>query len=470
MARPKYSLFEEFEYSGIWWLPENPENRVTGQLSFNKDEDPLLELLGALNPRETFSSGADFQPEIILGITTDGNLCTLYKNIGIGRSHSFPGISRERFRSQYLFFGKHFSTGEEIKFSSYRVNYTNLEEWMGKSPFDLEILKEEEKVKKYSAHYTYPDVVEINIPSLNSNFCAVSTLDTHTDYKTITFHHRSYLRFHPASSQHFDWYWDLLYDMRNLLTLMIGELVHPIKVQAYIDKLEDEDDKTKVEIVDIYFRQPYAKPTKRVASSEMLITLPFIQGTSSDLFETWFSNREKFRSVYDLFFGYLYRSDMYVQFRFLSLMQALEGFHRVTRPGKYLSSDEYEKYRIILIAALPEDMPGDLKDALKSRIKYGNEYSLRKRLNELFNDVGDNLRALVSPNYREFIGRVVDNRNYLTHYDEESREQEPDITMLFFDCQRLRIFLTILLLKELAIDEETIRTIISKSRKLQPFD
>lgn len=43
-------MLEAFEFRGLWWLPEQPKERVAGVLTFSQDE-ASLELIGLL-PRE----------------------------------------------------------------------------------------------------------------------------------------------------------------------------------------------------------------------------------------------------------------------------------------------------------------------------------------------------------------------------------------------------------------------------------
>ena len=62
-----------FELKGIWWLPDNKENYITGILKFNPEDGAYLELMGQL-------SGYDeLEANIILGKTSDGKDITLYK-------------------------------------------------------------------------------------------------------------------------------------------------------------------------------------------------------------------------------------------------------------------------------------------------------------------------------------------------------------------------------------------------------
>ncbi|MDN5873075.1 MAG: hypothetical protein L0H29_01670, partial [Sinobacteraceae bacterium] len=51
--------------------------------------------------------------------------------------------------------------------------------------------------------------------------------------------------------------------------------------------------------------------------------------------------------------------------------------------GTYMSPEDYEAVRHALATAIPSSVGADHREALKSRIKYGNELSLRKRINGL---------------------------------------------------------------------------------------
>ena len=77
----EYSLQDEFKYRGVWWLPENPKNQLTGELTYDRDEGISLELVGSFRPLETIGGNEAFQVEVILGITTDGKRCTLLQNV-----------------------------------------------------------------------------------------------------------------------------------------------------------------------------------------------------------------------------------------------------------------------------------------------------------------------------------------------------------------------------------------------------
>ena len=53
MGLKKPDIYDEFEYAGHWWLPENPERKVSGTLIFSKD-GITLELIGTINGKSNW--------------------------------------------------------------------------------------------------------------------------------------------------------------------------------------------------------------------------------------------------------------------------------------------------------------------------------------------------------------------------------------------------------------------------------
>src|SRR5258708_20890755 len=151
----------------------------------------------------------------------------------------------------------------------------------------------------------------------------------------------------------------------------------------------------------------------------MLLPLDDLQqtNTAETLFTNWFEKEQVLRPVYDLLLNTVYSPGQYVQSTFLSLAQALESFHRKVYKGKYLSDEEYSSIRNALVDAIPGGIDKKLSDKLKSMLQYGNELSLKSRLEYLFQGIRrdhlDNLSGSHDP--RPFIPLLLDTRNYLTH-------------------------------------------------------
>ncbi len=188
----------------------------------------------------------------------------------------------------------------------------------------------------------------------------------------------------------------------------------------------------------------------------------------SDKFElslrNWFEKAEKLEPIYNLYFGTLYNSRMYLEHRFLSQIHAIESYHRRVNGGKYQENDEYRSglYKKFL-QAIPNELDNDFRESLiEGKLKYANDYSLRKRLKEILESCSQNLPvSLRAKDNRDlFIKLVVNTRNYLTHFEEKSKAATGD--ELYKLTNNLKILLEICLLKELEFSSETINNLISK--------
>ena len=493
MTKKAFSLLDDFELRGIWWLPNQPDNYVSGVLLFNNEETMYLELIGSFHDINPIDTSEFFRHETILGITSDNKICTLVDNLQIYSTIVSFGVPKTIYRSEYLFIGQHFNSQDDIRFSSLRVNFTNLENWMADNPFTLEL-----HGKARSMHYTFPSEFDSPLEDLGIRIKSTyEFMSSSQQFRRITWDHIAFIEIIPLimvgwsddtimeefqdyagpytsdianlpiSFEHlgFDFYWKVILDINNLLTLLIGETVYPRIVKAFGDDIEIGHGRKHKEIIEIFFTRKKFNLKQDTHFFEMILPFPRIRDKISEVLRLWFLNAERLGSVYDLFFGTFYNPGMYLQFHFLSLMQALESFHRVTKGGKYLQDKEWEPYRNILTASVPKDLHPDFKASLKSRIRYGNEYSLRKRMKELVNTLDKATIDVLAPSPNYFSGIIVDTRNYFTHYDDELKDMALSGSELVYANQRLKVLIILLLLKELHIDESAIMRSMLESRK-----
>lgn len=139
------------------------------------------------------------------------------------------------------------------------------------------------------------------------------------------------------------------------------------------------------------------------------------------VFAKWLELYDSVAMASQLALSVLNSNDLWLHVEFLTLMQALEGFHRSTKPGLYASEEEYEPIKQALSNAIPNNVASDHKDSLRSRIKYGNEIALRKRLDSLVESLPLPLRKHILGGDGAVPRSWVDTRNYYTHWDEGSR-------------------------------------------------
>jgi len=158
---------------------------------------------------------------------------------------------------------------------------------------------------------------------------------------------------------------------------------------------------------------------------------------------------------------------MYLQHKFLSLIQAIESYHRRVYGGKYLSDNDYIPTREALLKVVCQKInDDDFRKSLKEKLKYLSEFSLQKRLKEILKKCGDVINLLIQDN-EEFIEDVKNTRNFLTHYDKNIERKAKSGKELYMLVQKMKFVLEICFLIELEMSVETIKALVSRNQRYQ---
>jgi hypothetical protein len=466
---------EEFEYNGIWWLPEEPDKEIHGILKFHPIKGANLELSGSF---KELKSGAvrpedlHLDPDIILGSTSNGEI-TLYKCVQNTCQFviSRPEASSSSFAARVVFVGPCFEQEEDIVFDSIALSYPYLEEWTGISGFQAKLYYVQERSRQIDIVYSHPQEVEIEIDDLSISFdYELSVSNLLPVIKEANLKQTTFIEIEPRERRHFDDYLnDICYHVQNFLSLAIGIPVYPVIIKGKTEacRWELSDGRTVYKDILIFYQvRSLSDLPEKIGSSDMLFPFEDISGDFESCLRNWFRKSEILGPVYDLYFGTVYNPSMYLQHQFLSLIQAIESYHRRTHGGKYLSDDDYEKVSGTLVEAIPQDVDRDFSESLRQRLKYHNEFSLRRRLKEILREYGK-VADLLIHDRKGFADDVVNTRNFLTHYDRDLETKAKSGEELFRLVQKMKFMLEICLLTELEIPMEKIKTLMSRNRRYQ---
>jgi len=302
MLRDSHSLFEDFESTGYWWLPAKPEHRVPGTVYYRTGDRITLELLGSLKP-DTEDAENDDDVDLILGTTEGDRHFTLRRVIQTKSRSSEGGVFSVSYLVHQLFEGKHFSSGEDIKFHSLSVSYTSFEEWVTDCPFDRALESLAPDSIKRTASYRLPHLIfDCRVDALRSTIRANLTIAGSLDTREMEWKSTGYVDILPDSPQSFDWFWQVHADVRNLLTLLMNEPTYAKIMCAYADAIESSN-QTSNERVYVYFMNSSKASEEELHPSDMLLILPKITDRLSSMLEAWFSKAERLRAVHTLFSG-----------------------------------------------------------------------------------------------------------------------------------------------------------------------
>ncbi len=448
---------ENFEYKGLWWLPERPENTVTGTLRYTSSEGILLELVGSFN--EIKDVGKMLSPEIILGISSDGKPITLYKCFEKSSVLSSPGLQTSLFYVSLVFVGAHFQDAKDIKFNSMSVYYSYLDEWVDISGFKKEYLGQG---KELVIKFQLPEPIRADISdtlTLAIIFKATECCDPFF-LKQINIKQKAEIKIEVSEDTSFEELEKIIYHIRNFLTIATMKSVQVLNIKG-TTKINEEmiDNEVCRPPVEILYRQlgmPEGQET--LHSSEMFFTYTDISDRFEYFLKNWLKDSTLLEAVYNPYFAMLYNPRMYIEDRFLNLVKAIESFHKYKYDGKYLPDEEYKPIYEALINTIPKEAQKDLKDKLEEYLRYGNEFSLRKRMKHIIDKYRDVVDIFIKDR-KSFIEKVVNTRNYLIHRNWQLREHTASGEELYHLTQKLRICFETCLLSQLGFNSLEIRNL-----------
>lgn len=449
---------ETIKHEGYWWFPDNADKKVTGTLCLNRREGIELRIISSLQSYFDQTS-----PEIILGESIDGKLITLIDSISVNSQFNPSNFSNDlsacTYRSPVAILGKrHFQTKNDIVFTSADVRFSLLDEWLRQSGFDFNNeTNEKGHLIRFNLKYEYPEVTEFNIDSLNIKLKTHYHFNRNHKYLKPDLTQKSFFKLEPDQPQNLDWYDSTFDSLRKLITITSGFSVSITDIIAYGNECYISDDITTKEEFIIYYKLPNAFIETFNQHPATLLTHPNHLGVElSVVLNNWFEKSEKLKPAILLYDATVSIDLGYSEFRLLNYAQALEALHRRVFAGKYLTDEEYKPVCQTLTDSIPESLEKSHRDSLKGRIKYGHEFSQRKRIKLLLDEVWEDCLDKFIDDKNTFINKVINTRNYLIHYDSASESKAVGGSEIHYIAERLKIILIAHILMQLGIPKENV--------------
>ncbi|NEP77492.1 MAG: hypothetical protein F6K39_04490 [Okeania sp. SIO3B3] len=423
---------ENIEYSGHWWLPSEPEQTIAGTLTFTNAEGIKLRLIGSfLMLKKTLNV------PIILGIVNQKiiTLCGCYSSISI------PGFSSEEYWAELALIGRHFSNPDELLFNKARVQYSYLSDWA-----DLPAIKREpdfidwNKDKELKFTYTRPEDIEAN--TTYGKFSVVYGCSEAGKFESIDFKQFASLIIQPNEELSFkDFYSKFIHPLNNFLTFATDRKNSITELEFYsrhgdIGIVDNRHILDEIPIKAIYKNYyPDRDKSDRLLLqnemfSEMLFSLADIKSDFSSTMKRWFDSLEKLDSIFNLFFSIRYKPDMYLDNKFINLVQAVESYHR-----RRIQKDKKKQ---------------TLQERLEGLLELIPEVT-----NQLINDK------------ESFSTKIVRTRNDFIHDNEIKNEKSAKPEELPWLTELLSFILQACFLTELGFTPERCHQLLNKNKRYQ---
>lgn len=354
-------MIEDGRIPGIWWISDEPDNKVPGDLLIN---DGRLELNGSFQPLQPGAYDVRIpglirpvQEKTILGLSRNGNkryTLEYYDNPAFQMSwSSYNDYKVDTYSIGRIFEGYHFGEIEGLKFKEYYVEYPNVFDWVGDGIITITTTIPQKRKKLEKS--TVVNKIEVRSPK--------DILAYKGDGFKLSFNiYRGPFQMSPSENIHVSQGCNVKLEsakgidlhaaqeiyrhVRRLLSIAIGIDIEPKSIRITVGR-----GKQKKYITMIVPGVINKKKAKTRHQGEMNFTYRDIRKQSQAIFEEWFRMKDKHSDMLDLFSSINSNSPKNINNYFKDVVSALEGYVCVETNRLEVGPDKAVK---ILDEALPE--------------------------------------------------------------------------------------------------------------------
>jgi hypothetical protein len=466
-------MTENFILKGTWFLPQNPDKRLSGTLTFDLQNGAILELIGSFDDN-------DFLPDLrnedfICGVTTESKEVTLYKSFITHRSGpvlvsgSEIGISVVKYIVNYVFICAHIQKQEDLKFNGIKCQIRNLDEWIGISGFKNKRLNEEQIEKKeFEIKYRLPEQIKFKLDkNITGTFnFKIKPPGWSSFQKEYRLKQNIEVIFSAEEDQDFELLTDYYYQFQNFLILGLYSKTHPYGItlssKKFVKDVGFETEILQRKDVYLYVAISNRDETKSLQSTfDMFFGYHDIKEKFPELIKKWFVEYEVLKPATNLLMEQFYNAGRFSENTFLNLAQAAETFHARINNHTKMSKIEYAEMKKNILTAVDRKY----HNWLREQFSFGNNLNLAQRLDELVQFVSTETLEKIIGDKKEFADQIRWSRNYYTHYSPSGKKKALSGTPLFHLSEKIKIVLTCAMLKQIGLSIETIEILLKRSNR-----
>lgn len=455
--------------SGFFWLPENFEKKIPGDLVVSDGGSIELSVLG------NFDEGLDEAFEMrlssarILGFVEDEGVVTLDGCAYIKKQTALGGIGRSKIRVQSLLCGGHYEVGEVASFNQIDFHIEGLDEWLNITGISVE---RDYENRTATINYVKQHPVALgNFRGFEISIGFAYSFPGAPILKEAKITHGAYLSLKSIAAQPLQEFTVLIYQLTNFFGFAMNAKVSSYKIAGYNDTFVEEipgGGEYRIPVKVFLPLRPLFDEVPQVIGPRMLFSYRTISQNAAIIFKCWLEAYEEILPALSLYFSVVQGTHRYADSKFLALAQGLETYHRRTSNRLLMDSEDFQTLKRHVIDSCPEKH----RSWLDGKLKFANEISLAHRLKDL---IEPNLPYLPKDiDQKRFVRQVVDTRNYLTHYSEELKDKAAHGRDLVELILRLEVIFVLSLIRHIGFTEAEVAVIMAKNhdlrQRLKPLD
>ena len=448
---------EEFKKLGYFWLPSAPDKKVPGTLTISDGGFIELEVVKLLGDR-----GSPFKDDVkrIVGQIEEEGLVTL-DNCFRKSIKSSRDISKSLIRVNRAFIGIGYDEDEIPRFNSVIFSVEGLDEWIGITGINVDYQLEE-----YISTISYQPPADVPFNLGNGMQLSVTfgwTAPGGYPIKEAGVSQKAYFELVSREALELDDFISVVRKITHFLYFAMDQTVSLDSMEATSDNLRRNigEGRTNPIPIKIYYPSwPYSKDEPETYGSK-LFEFKEMQNDAERIINNWIEAYEQIAPTFNLYFLAKMGMQTYLEERFMALVQGLEAYHRKTSNEKRMDEAEFEE----LVENLIEKCPPEKRKWLKERLQYGNEVSLRKRLRDIIKPFKDVIGNRTKRD--NLIDRIVNTRNYLTHYDLCLESEAVEGQDLWNLCVNMEMLFQLHFLQLIGFSREQIDSLLADSIPLR---
>jgi hypothetical protein len=395
-----------FSREGLWWDAANPTDRWTGVLRHDRRKGTSLQISWSVGKAPFLVNSRSY--DLIHGIGDNGTQFTLIDAYDANVKNSLYVVPpRIRIYANQLIAGLACNTPDPPAAST-TLALLHLGEWWNRSGIEPDFTGEQ---PGFSARYRpIESVIVYDDGTFQVAVCSEAAAQH--SRRASSLRERILFRIEASTPRPLSEFYRLASACGDFLSVACLTLCDVEEFSFVPPKQDGVQLRTGT-----YHAVPFHKSRDGRSSilGHMLFGFRDIEDRAQQFFGSWLSKIDDLRDARTLYLVGAYGRG-YLEQKLLALTQAAEAFHRRFFPDRYLDQADFDgSVYGPLVKAIPESARGPLRQALKDRLRFGNEYSLRRRLNTLF-EVHEKVLAVLVNNPKERVDLIVDTRNEFTHF------------------------------------------------------
>ena len=469
MADVPQGIYDSFTHQGLFWLSEHPDDQVPGTLSYDPDNGAELKLLGIFGDvsdgfKRVFGGAPEDEKAIILGITTKGKPISLLSAINTKRQINMPGIAHETWSSNLLVIGAHVISADDAIFSKSYLRFEEIEAWLEHSPFTDTFDTETKSLNLVAAkprEVAFASHTDFNVSSVGSLY---SNNDPATRFVIDV---TTQMAITPREPQSLNWHLKRAVRIQELASLCTGHFLPLTSFELRGPDVELGEGITRPSEAHFYARMIHGerRGETRPKHRTPIVTGPELIRFNRQALQLWFDQYEAFSPALGLFFTITSERKMFTNVRLLLAIQALEVFHRRTSGETVMAEEKFAEFTKAMVAAIPPDTEANMREKLEALYRFANEPSLKQRLRSIVASLTDAFGEAPGGFDGKFLRKLVDTRNYFTHFSAELSARTLNGKGMYWATRRVVLLLTLLFLQRLGIAAHDIKPLLQRHRE-----